>query len=1106
MHSGIKLRCQDAKRKTQFLVTEEEIPVPGWSMYYSEHYPNPNAASKTLEEAAAPDSVAKSEAKRQRLLSPSRTNRRSERISDQIPLSQDPGWLQDDEDFYDGDWGHLPNNATAQAFVMPDLPRTKYGRDGVFDENNSNRSRSRNSGSHELQFFSCRDDSAGSTGGRPALPTKPGYNDNNNSKNRVGSSSKEDRDGESFQEDEFVGKYDLCGTEVNQDTVIMLWAPEDVRKVHPQRLCRAVLQHRARAALRKMKTIAHQSSQEATIDTAYFAYPTLPASSPPPASESEDDEDEDEDEGSALDNQQDTCDQTNITPLPPRPVAASVSTAPTVLTTGGRRSSSRHSQAASSHAHGAGTGGHGNTHIDALVSTSTDAPSPARNSLRKQQQTASGAPPQLSQRSSEAASAMLGLGFGDGAPLSAATGAATGAATAGAAQKGNSAADGAGGVAASASKRASSKRLFEASPSVSSSSAASSSKKSGPRATKKAAAATDVASITPAATKEKASPLSSSKLVPSSRLNIPPMDASEPVVIAVTGFRGSSMTEEDEDVPDFVQLLCEHYGRGVYEMPSKSGKRAKSATNRKSSSSSRSSRTSTAIDMTCVETETKGDDDNEGNFAATMIVAHSSGSVRTVRILFALARGLPIVSERWVYDSIERQYVVEWFAFRVERYKHLPLYTQSNVLARNRIFIGNNSKVSESVQKKLYELAGAAVVGDIRACNLAIFGTERDYYMWAKGRTQHFQQLVSTGALSEPRMQEALEAERAYAVSLSERRQLGLFLLVADSLEKGELIGDADRKDAHLITFSHAQIAKKAASPPKAAPPKEKAAPTGSASSSSKQTPVTAAVAASFTASKNGAKARKAAAVESATVTVTKKGASSSSAKKPSVAVVPAAASEKKSTAVKRKLPPSDSSSSSSSSSGAANAVTVEKKARPQPAPRRRSFRACAGKACGPGYTCSRHRAEYKLVFVPDQQVDPLDQAKRDRKRKRAESKQAAAAAAAAEKDGDGGGTADLGDDDEDAMEDGGVDCDEQEEEQEAPGTERSNSEEMMTEESKGEEKAGGLRYAPRSQQESPSRIKQTLGLIGNTVTGLMRSFSRSSDPAPVEEALSPVF
>jgi hypothetical protein len=207
---SIKLRCQDAKRKTQFLVTEEEIPIPGWSMYYSEHYPKPNAASKTLKEAAAPDSVAKSEAKRQRLLSPSRTNRRSERISDQIPLSQDPGWLQDDEDFYDGDWGHLPNNTKAQTFVMPDLPRTKYDRDGVFDENNSNRIRSRSrssgSGSHELPFFSCRDDSAG----RPALSTKPGYNDSNYSSNS--SRGKEDRDGESFQEDEFVGKYVFCYT------------------------------------------------------------------------------------------------------------------------------------------------------------------------------------------------------------------------------------------------------------------------------------------------------------------------------------------------------------------------------------------------------------------------------------------------------------------------------------------------------------------------------------------------------------------------------------------------------------------------------------------------------------------------------------------------------------------------------------------------------------------------------------------------------------------------------------------------------------------------------------------------------------------------------
>ena len=69
-------------------------------------------------------------------------------------------------------------------------------------------------------------------------------------------------------------------------------------------------------------------------------------------------------------------------------------------------------------------------------------------------------------------------------------------------------------------------------------------------------------------------------------------------------------------------------GRGVYGQPQ--GKKEKERVN-----------------VTCVEMGLKGDEDHEGNFAANLLVTHSNASVRTIRTLFALARGVPIVSEKW---------------------------------------------------------------------------------------------------------------------------------------------------------------------------------------------------------------------------------------------------------------------------------------------------------------------------------------------------------------------------------------------------------------------------------------------------------------------------
>jgi hypothetical protein len=46
---------------------------------------------------------------------------------------------------------------------------------------------------------------------------------------------------------------------------------------------------------------------------------------------------------------------------------------------------------------------------------------------------------------------------------------------------------------------------------------------------------------------------------------------------------------------------------------------------------------------------------------------------RTFRILFALARGLPIIKEEWIYDSLEKGYWLNPSDYRVERYNMIDL-------------------------------------------------------------------------------------------------------------------------------------------------------------------------------------------------------------------------------------------------------------------------------------------------------------------------------------------------------------------------------------------------------------------------------------------------
>ena len=292
-----------------------------------------------------------------------------------------------------------------------------------------------------------------------------------------------------------------------------------------------------------------------------------------------------------------------------------------------------------------------------------------------------------------------------------------------------------------------------------------------------------------------------SLLVASKDLVIPTLYVDEPVMVASTGFRGSD-NEDLEFIPASIELICNLYGKGVYNGKTNVSSPSSSTGCSRTKGCFKANGREGKLDVSCISTETTGDDDVEGNFKATILVLPEElqTKIRTFRVLFALARGIPIVTERWVYDSMARGTISEWYAFRVQRYKHLPLFEPSTILARCRVFLGNVSKkISLSRIKELCELVGGKVVEDISQCSLALFGTEKDYFMWQKDRTLFYRDQVAKGQITEAQQEKLQESERAYAMKLANLGQLCTLSLIGDSLEKGELINPDERTDEQTI-------------------------------------------------------------------------------------------------------------------------------------------------------------------------------------------------------------------------------------------------------------------------------------------------------------------
>lgn len=88
-----------------------------------------------------------------------------------------------------------------------------------------------------------------------------------------------------------------------------------------------------------------------------------------------------------------------------------------------------------------------------------------------------------------------------------------------------------------------------------------------------------------------------------------------------------------------------------------------------------------------------------------LIITPFSLDRRTLRILFALAKGLPIIKEEWIYDCLCHGYWTNPLSFRLERYQQLDL-TMNHIFANRLFCVLQSTKPETSLLIELVEAAG----------------------------------------------------------------------------------------------------------------------------------------------------------------------------------------------------------------------------------------------------------------------------------------------------------------------------------------------------------------------------------------------------------------
>jgi hypothetical protein len=112
---------------------------------------------------------------------------------------------------------------------------------------------------------------------------------------------------------------------------------------------------------------------------------------------------------------------------------------------------------------------------------------------------------------------------------------------------------------------------------------------------------------------------------------------------------------------------------------------------------------------------------------------------RSLRVLFAIARGIPIVTESWVYACIENN---NWVSldtthkeYRHSRFNQLPLGSNLSIFNDFSFYVGYSSDPKKEVVHNLIEFVGGSIADRIVDADYLVFGNKSDSSTWCYGQT-----------------------------------------------------------------------------------------------------------------------------------------------------------------------------------------------------------------------------------------------------------------------------------------------------------------------------------------------------------------------------------
>jgi hypothetical protein len=107
--------------------------------------------------------------------------------------------------------------------------------------------------------------------------------------------------------------------------------------------------------------------------------------------------------------------------------------------------------------------------------------------------------------------------------------------------------------------------------------------------------------------------------------------------------------------------------------------------------------------------------------ACTHVIAPKNEKRRSLRMLFALARGVPIVSEEFMYACLCANKWESPLAYRVPFYAHAPLGSPQTLLSNMSIHVAGCKSPGAGIVTTLLSTLGATIA-DISSANCILFG------------------------------------------------------------------------------------------------------------------------------------------------------------------------------------------------------------------------------------------------------------------------------------------------------------------------------------------------------------------------------------------------